>query len=302
MTRSARPLRSVLFTPATRPDRVAKLPGTGADLGVIDLEDAVAPTAKADGRVMAVEAGRRLAAEAPGFALAVRVNPVRTDDFALDIEAGVADAVSHVLVPKVEQRADLDSVRTALDRRGLGRVAIVAGVESARGVLECTSILADGLAAAVYFGAEDFIADMGGARTPVGHEVLYARSHVALVARVHGVTALDQIVPAHTDDEQFVRDAAVGRAIGFGGKLCIHPRQVALAHRAFSPGPGDVDRASRLVAHYQAALADGVGVITFDGQMVDQPMLRQARAVLAAAGTEAGGNDGESETGAELEA
>lgn len=283
MTQTARAIRSALFTPATRPDQVAKLPATGADLGVVDLEDAVAPNTKAQARILAVEACRRLAAAAPGFAVAVRVNPVSTDDFSLDIDAGVADSASSVLVPKVEQRADLEVARAALDGRGLGDVAIVAGIESARGVLECPSILAGGLATAVYFGAEDFVADMGGERTPVGHEVLYARSHVALVARVHGVVALDQIVAAHTDDEQFQRDAAVGRSIGFAGKLCIHPRQVTLAHRAFRPAPEAVERAHRLVAEYEAALAAGVGVITFDGQMVDQPMLRHARSLVAAA-------------------
>ncbi len=283
MSDSARPLRSVLFTPATRPDRVAKLPSTGTDLGVIDLEDAVAPNAKAEARVVAVEAARALAAESPGFALAVRVNPVRTDDFALDIDSGILDVVSHVLVPKVEQRSDLETVFAALDKRGLKNVSIVAGIESAHGVFNGASILSGGAAAAVYFGAEDFIADMGGERTADGDEVLYARSHVALVARVYGVATLDQIVPAHTDDAQFARDAAVGRSLGFGGKLCIHPRQVALAHQAFSPSPESIERARLLVDRYESALAEGVGVITFDGQMVDQPMLRHARSVLGAA-------------------
>lgn len=283
MTEPTRPLRSVLFTPATRPDRVAKLPSTGADLGVVDLEDAVAPSAKAEARALAIEACRSLAAEAPGFAVAVRLNPVRTEDFAADLASGVADAVSHVLVPKVEHPADLETVRAALDQRGGKAVAIVAGIESGQGVLGCEAILSTGLAAAVYFGAEDYIADLGGERTPEGHEVLYARSHVALVGRVQGIVALDQIVAAHTDDEQFRRDAVVGRAIGYGGKLCIHPRQVALAREAFSPRPEAVERARRLVAHYQTALDHGVGVITFDGQMVDQPMLRHARSVIAAA-------------------
>lgn len=281
----SRPLRSVLFTPATRPDRVAKLPGTGCDLGVVDLEDAVAPNAKAEARVLAAEACRALAADAPHFAVAVRVNPVHSQEFAADLDAEVLGLVGHVLLPKVESPDDLGALRAGLDARGRGReqVSIVAGIESARGVLDCGPILATGLADTVYFGAEDYIADVGGERTAEGDEVLYARSHVALVARVHGLVALDQIVPAHTDDERFRRDAAVGRSIGYAGKLCIHPRQVPLAHAAFSPTPEAVERARRLVAHYEAALADGVGVVTFDGQMVDQPMLRHARAVLAAA-------------------
>jgi citrate lyase subunit beta / citryl-CoA lyase len=281
------PLRSVLFTPATRPDRVAKLPSTGADLGVVDLEDAVAPNAKAEARVSAVAACDDLAERAPGFAVAVRVNPVRSEHLALDLAEGLAASVSYVMVPKVETAEDLGVVRDSLDSRGRDEVALIAGIETGAGVLGCEAILSTGLASAVYFGAEDYVADLGGERTPEGLEVLYARSHVALVARVFGLVALDQIVPAHTDDEQFRRDAATGRAIGFAGKLCIHPRQVPLALEAFRPSPEALDRARRLVEHYETALARGVGVVTFDGQMVDQPMLRHARSVLA--GAEPGG-------------
>lgn len=288
------PLRSVLFTPATRPDRVAKLPGTGVDLGVVDLEDAVAPSAKIEARGLALEACDRVAQEAPGFSVAVRVNAVRSSYFESDVAEGLAESVAWVMVPKVESADDLVVVRRALDQCGRGDVAVIAGIESAVGVLGCEAIVAAGLTSAVYFGAEDYIADLGGERTPDGHEVLYARSHVALVARVNGVVALDQIVPAHTDDEQFRRDAAVGRSIGYGGKLCIHPRQVPLAHQAFSPSSEAVDRARRLVDHYEAALAEGVGVVTFDGQMVDQPMLRHARSVLAAVG-----GDGDAHTNQE---
>jgi citrate lyase subunit beta / citryl-CoA lyase len=290
MTDSAtRPLRSVLFTPATRPDRVAKLPASGADLGVVDLEDAVAPSAKAEARGLALGACVELAETEPGFALAVRVNGPRSGLLGDDVTEGVAPDLAFVMVPKVESAEDLELVRGALDDRGLGEVGIIAGIESAAGVLRCESIVADGLASVLYFGAEDYIADLGGQRTAEGHEVLYARSHVALVARVHGVVALDQIVPTHTDDEAFRRDAATGRSIGYGGKLCIHPRQVPLAHAAFSPSAEAVERARRLIATYEAALAEGEGVVSFEGQMVDQPMLRHARSVIAAESSATGG-------------
>jgi citrate lyase subunit beta / citryl-CoA lyase len=280
---SAVPLRSVLFTPATRPERVLKLPATGADLGVVDLEDAVAPSAKAEARAAARQVCDELVAREPGFPLAVRVNAPRSEHLADDIADGVAPGLAYVMVPKVESATDLEIVSRALDARRLPGISIIAGIESGRGVLRCEEIAASGLASAVYFGAEDYISDLGGERTPEGREVLYARSHVALVARVHGLGALDQIVPAYTDDDQFRRDAAEGRAIGYAGKLCIHPRQVALAMEAFSPRPDAVDRARQLIKSYEAALAEGTGVVTFDGQMVDQPMLRHARSVIAAA-------------------
>lgn len=95
--------------------------------------------------------------------------------------------------------------------------------------------------------------------------------------------ALDQIVAAYDDDDRFLADVARGRQLGFSGKMCIHPRQVPLATQAFSPRPEQVERARRLVEVYEAALARGEGVVTFEGQMVDQPMVRVAQALAAAA-------------------
>jgi citrate lyase subunit beta/citryl-CoA lyase len=112
--------------------------------------------------------------------------------------------------------------------------------------------------------------------------VLYARSCVALAARIAGVLAIDQVVTAFGDDAGFLEDAALGRSLGYGGKLCIHPAQVPLANRAFSPSPEEVDRARRLLAAYEAAATRGEAAIDFEGQMVDEPLARHARAVLAA--------------------
>jgi len=123
---------------------------------------------------------------------------------------------------------------------------------------------------------------MGGVRTESSLEVLYARSRVALAARVAGVQSLDQVVTTFNDDDLFLTDATQGRALGYGGKLCIHPAQVPLANRAFSPSPEEIERARRLLAAFDAATARGDAVIDFEGQMVDEPLARHARAVLAA--------------------
>ena len=139
--------------------------------------------------------------------------------------------------------------------------------------------------AACYFGAEDFVADIGGVRTESNLEVLYARSRVVLAARITGVLPIDQVVPAFGDDARFLDDAAQGRALGYQGKLCIHPAQVPLANRAFSPSAEEVDRAQRLLAAYDAAVARGEAAIAFEGQMVDEPLARHARAVVQAAET-----------------
>jgi citrate lyase subunit beta/citryl-CoA lyase len=120
-------------------------------------------------------------------------------------------------------------------------------------------------------------------RTLGSREVLYARSRVALAARLADMPAVDQVVTHLDAEDHFLSDAAEGRALGYRGKLCIHPAQVALAHRAFTPSPEELDRARRLVTAYDDAVAGGHAAIAFEGQMVDEPLARHARAVIAAA-------------------
>ena len=155
---------------------------------------------------------------------------------------------------------------------------IVVGIETARGVADSRALLGSAVDAA-YFGAEDYIADVGGARTDGGAEVLYARSQVLLAARLGGVAAIDQAVMAVRDDERFITDARDGAALGYTGKICVHPRQVELAHEVFTPTEAQVEHAEAVL---RVAAAGGVG--TVDGQMVDDVHVRMARQVLARAG------------------
>jgi citrate lyase subunit beta / citryl-CoA lyase len=274
--------RSMLFAPASRPDVAAKLPRSSPDCAVVDLEDAVPPAAKESARGDARGVAAELAADHPALSVYVRVNSIPTEWFAQDIATAVPSTIAGVVVPKIESAADVDTAHAALVAAGLGHLGIVAGIETTRGVLHADEILRPPLTLA-YFGAEDYVTDLGGVRTELGLEVLYARSRVALAARVGGIPVLDQIVPAYDDDERFDRDAALGRSLGYGGKLCIHPRQVALAHRAFSPSDDEVERARRLLEHWERATAAGEAAISFDGQMVDEPMAARARAILAVA-------------------
>src|SRR5436190_4535996 len=275
-------LRSLLFAPATRPDVLVKMPRSGPDGVVIDLEDAVPPDAKESARPNAREAGRALAGEHPALAVFVRVNAVATEWFANDVADACVPELTGIVVPKMQSSDHVATVARALGDAGLAHLQVVAGTETALGVADARDVYRPPVTVC-YFGAEDFVADMGGLRTESSSEVLYARSRVALIARVSGVLALDQVVPSFGDDERFLADAAQGRAPGYTGKLCIHPAQVPLAHRAFAPSPEEVDRARRLIDAYDAAIARGEAVLAFDGQMVDEPLARHARAILAAA-------------------
>lgn len=274
-------LRSLLFAPAVRPDFVAKLAERGADAVVIDCEDATPANAKAQGRATARELAPGLAAA--GCQVLVRVNAEPTEWFADDVAGALTASLAGVVVPKVETLAGLDLVAAALDAAGFGDLGVLAGVETARGVADARMLLAHPRIVAAYFGAEDFVADMGGVRTDGNREVAYARSVVALAGRLAGVPVLDQVVTDFRDDARFAAEAAEARALGYRGKLCIHPAQVAIANRAFVPDPAEVDRAQRLLAAYDAAVAGGVAAIDFDGQMVDEPLAAQARRIIALA-------------------
>ena len=273
--------RSVLFAPGNRADLIAKLHRSAPDAVVLDLEDAIPATAqaKADARPVLRDAARELIASAPHLAVFVRVNAPHSPYFAGDL-AVLTPELAGVVVPKLESAADAALVGAALAERGLN-LPLMAGLETGAGVWNAREIMEAGNVGWAYFGAEDYTTDLGGARTPAGTEVLYARSHVALAARLAGVPALDIVVTRLNDEAAFREDAALGRALGYSGKLCIHPAQVALAHDHFGPTPAELGRARALLAAAHGAAQAGHGAFSFEGQMVDEPMLAKARALLA---------------------
>jgi citrate lyase subunit beta/citryl-CoA lyase len=277
-------LRSLLFAPAVRPDFIAKLPERGADGVVIDCEDATPPNAKEEAR----ENARRLAPEIAGRGcqIFVRVNSVASEWFEGDIERGLCRELSGIVIPKLERLDQIDSVATALARAGQDDLCVLAGIETALGAADARALLGHPRVGAAYFGAEDFIADMGGVRTEGNQEVLYARSQVALAGRLAGVPTLDQVVVDFRNDEAFEREVREARALGYQGKLCIHPTQVLLANAGFVPSEEEVEHATRLLEAYERASAAGVAAIDFEGQMVDEPLAARARQTLAAAAAE----------------
>lgn len=276
--------RSALFGPANNETILAKLPRSVPDMVILDLEDAVPAAEKPTAREAAVRAIGSLVALGAGPVVAVRVNAVRTSWFADDVLAVVRAGAEAIVVPKVDQESDIVAAREVVASAGIAHEpALVAGIETARGVADARHLLGRGFTGC-YFGAEDFVTDMGGVRTDSNHEIAHARAEVALAARVCGVVALDIVTASFRDEERFRRESAEARALGYAGKLCIHPAQVALAHEEFSPSAAEVERARQVLAAWAEANERGVGAIALDGQLVDEPMAARARAVLAATG------------------
>jgi len=268
-------LRSMMFVPGGRADMIAKVGRFAPDVAVVDLEDALAAADKDEGRCVTA---RSLAALQPPTAttVLVRVNPVGTPWFAPDVSMAASSPADGVVLPKLARSADLAALQAELARHGRPEAVIIGGIETGLGVADARRLI-PGLNAC-YFGAEDYIADLAGHRTAVGLEVLYARSQVCLAAHLAGVPAIDQAVVSVTDEQQFLADARDGAALGYQGKICIHPSQVRLAHEVFTPSAPEIAHARAVLA----AAAGGVGVL--DGQMVDDVHVRMAHTVLRRAG------------------
>lgn len=282
--------RSLLFSPGDQPALMRKAPGSGADVVVYDLEDAVAPGGKAAGR----EAVNEVLTDPefdPDCEVCVRVNPVQPDPevTAADLR-GVLQGdprVDSLMLPKAERAEDvrvLDNLLAA-HRRDLPVLALC---ESAAGVLHAEAIAATDPVEAVAFGAEDLSADIGASRTAEGTEVLHARQHVVLAAAAADVDAIDTVFTEIADTDGLADDTEFALELGYDGKMCIHPAQVSVVNDAFTPPEDRVEWARKVLDAAAEAEAEGVGVFRVDDEMVDAPLVARAEQVrerALAAGT-----------------
>jgi citrate lyase subunit beta / citryl-CoA lyase len=273
-------LRSLLYTPADRPERYTKAWREGAaDAVCADLEDAVAEERKAEARRLTVDA---LRADPKAASLrAVRVNAADTPHHEADVAAALAAGCDLLVVPKCEDPHVLARLVARVEREAVAGTRVVAILETALGVLRADSLCAVPGIATVCFCAEDLAADVGLTRTPGNMEVLAARQRVALAAAAHRVPALDMVTVDFRDAARLEREAREARAWGYRGKMLIHPAQVAPVHAAFAPTAAELEWARKVVAAAEAGNAARGGVVVVDGRMVDVPVVEQARRLLS---------------------
>ena len=260
-------VRSLLFLPASNPRAIARARQAGADLVVLDLEDAVKPADKDSARDAAVEA---LASEWP-MPVAVRVNGVGSDWHSLDLDAAASSGADFVVVPRA---ASAHLVRGVADVVGK---PVLAMIETATGVLAAAAIAP--VTAGLIAGTNDLRADL---RLPLdaGREpISTALQTVVLAARAAGVPAFDGVFNQLTDTDGFEAECRHGRMLGFDGKSLIHPDQIAGCHRVFAPTAGEIERARKLVAAF-----DG-GAERFEDEMIERMHVEAAQRVLERAGS-----------------
>ncbi|GMU68058.1 MAG: malyl-CoA lyase [Steroidobacteraceae bacterium] len=291
---SARPpagLRSYLFAPANHVRRAGKAFEVGADVVILDLEDAVALTEKANARPLAVEALRRPRG-ARGY---VRINGVDTPFWRDDLDAVVGPWLDGVVLPKAESADHVQAVAAHIEAReraaGLerGTLELMLIVETARGVVDAEAIAAASpRVARLAFGGGDYTNDLDLEWTPEEEALAYGRARLVHASRVAGLEPpVDTVVLEVRDPQRFRQSARNGRRLGLRGKLCIHPDQIAPCHEAFTPGAAEIERARAIVAAFDEAQARGIASIQVGGVFVDYPVAHKARRVLAMAGQSA---------------
>lgn len=283
--------RSLLFMPGDSLRKIRKATTLPVDSIIMDLEDGVALSQKEAAREVVAQALTEL--DFGGRERMVRINPVDTSFSRRDLEATIDAGPDGYVIPKVESAEDLHSVSHYLDEverdRGWprGLLRILAIIETARGVMHLPEIAAATTRLdALMFGAEDLAGDMGATRTRAGWEVFYARSAVVTAAAAYQLQAIDTVFIDLTDLDGLADECQLARLMGYAGKMAIHPRQVAVINTNFTPNADEISQAQRLIVAHDEHQARGAGVFELDGKMIDMPMVRAARRVLARGGVE----------------
>jgi citrate lyase subunit beta/citryl-CoA lyase len=267
--------RTYLFVPGTRPERFDKALASGADIVVLDLEDAVADNDKQSAR-QTVAAWIGAAAVADRARAVVRINDAKSAWFADDVQALREAGALGVLLPKAESAQEIRATKSLLPMAN-----VLALIESAHGVVHADTIAAAG-ASRLVFGTLDFALDLDIDISNDASGLAYAASRIALASRVAGLPSpVAGVTPQIDDTARLVADLAAARSQGFGAKLCIHPKQVEPIHAALRPSPEAVDWARRVIA----AEAASPGAARLEGRMVDRPVVLQAQRTLNRART-----------------
>ena len=280
-------MRSCFYVPANNAAFVGKASKYPADIITFDVEDAVPPLEKANARKMAAE--NLVAAGVNGAEVYVRINGWHTEFPNDDLEAVVLPGLNGITLPKTRDVDDVKRLDWKIseleDRRGIphGTVKISVLLETAMGIMNAYPIVtASPRIVSAFFGAVDYCCDMRIKRTDAGPEQMVARTIVAIAARAAGIVALDAPFANFSNMEAFEKNTLDGRQMGFEGRMLIHPSQIEVAHRLYSPTEEEVAFSEKVVKFFEEeGLAKGLASVSMDGQMVDTPVYTSAQEVIA---------------------
>jgi (S)-citramalyl-CoA lyase len=273
-------VRSLLFTPADRPDRFANGPVAGADGAVLDLEDGVGLEAKQRAREAALRFFEKPLPAPEGFIWAVRLNHITTEDGLKDLLAfrAAAHRPQVVMLPKTESVSEVEVAIRHLKAGASDAPQIIALIETGRGLGAAEAIAAHPSVGAIAFGGADLAADLHA--TLAWEPMLFARSRIVQAAAAGGIVAFDVPYLDIHDAEGLRKETANARALGYSCKLAIHPAQVGPINALFTPNPTELATAQRIVAAFKEAHG---GACQIDGRMIDVPVVKAAQRTVALA-------------------
>lgn len=283
MPSTVRPRRSVLYMPGANTRALEKARTLPADALIFDLEDAVAPDAKEAARSNVVAAAR---SKAYGKReIAIRCNGLSTPWGKADVAAIARSGADAILVPKVESAADVAGIVALLDAAGAPpAMAVWAMMETPMGILRAEEVAGSHKRLQLFvMGTNDLVKDMRARHTPMRLPMVTALGLGMLAARAHGLTILDGVYNDIKDAEGFREVCKQGLEMGFDGKTLIHPSQVEPCNEIFAPSAAELEMAGKIVTAFKAAQAEGKGVATVDGRMIENLHVEQAERALALA-------------------
>jgi len=277
-----RPRRSVLYMPGANERALEKAKTIDADALILDLEDSVAPDAKAQARANVVACAQ--SGEYGHRELAIRVNSIGTEWHDDDVKAAAAAGPDAILVPKVESAEQVRQLVAAIEAGGArDHTQLWAMIETPRALLHAEEIAAaHQRLTVIVMGTNDIVNETYGLHVAGRNQtVLASLAWTLLAVRAAGKVIIDGVYNDVKNEEGFAAEARQGREMGFDGKTLIHPAQVEPCNEAFSPSEADIERARGLISTFEEAKAAGQGVVTFNNKMVEELHVRDAKRILA---------------------
>ena len=281
-------MRTALFVPGNRPDRIEKAFNTEADLVIIDLEDAVPISEKEISRSKV----REKVAQFSDRMMLVRINALGSPFIEGDLEEAIVEGINGIILPKVEKPDDIHEINGLLcaveGKRALldGSILLFPLIESAAALQHVYEILSaktepERMYTAL-FGAADYTLDMGIEMTMQGTELFYARSRISVACRAAGIAPpIDTPFMIDLNDmDALISDAKRAKELGFQGKQVIHPRQVEPCNRIFSPTPEEIAKAEKIIQVFEEAEAAGTAAIQVEGKFIDYAVVKKSRDIL----------------------
>ena len=276
-------LRTALFLPGNNPGMLQNGGVFGADAVILDLEDAVSPNEKDAARQLVKNALQTV--DYRNAKKIVRINPMDLGGVT-DIKAIIPAKPDMILVPKINHAQEIIEAIQLIEQMESDnqKTLVIPLIETAQGVVNINNIVAaDERIRSVVFGAEDYTASLGVARSKDGQEIYTARTLIVNAAAAVGIDAIDTPFTDVQDDEGLLNDTLLSKKLGFKGKLAINPRQIDVIHEAFAPTTQEINWSVRVIHAIEQAAKAGSGVISLDGKMIDAPIVHRAERTLAIA-------------------